>query len=138
MKKMLFTGIILFIAVLAFMAFNFPSSNFSGNSINPPQEKVVSPFPDSVAKVLENSCYDCHSDASSNMKALGKMNLSRWNEMDAAKKVAKLQDMIDILKKGDMPPAKYVEKFPDRTLGKEQKDLIINWANTETDKLMGN
>ena len=66
------------------------------------------------------------------------MNLSKWNDLSAAKKVGRLQDIEDILKKGEMPPAKYVDKYPDRAPSKEQKDTIIKWAEDESNKLLGN
>lgn len=138
MKKLNLPAIVLVIAVIAMMAFIYPSRSSERNNTNPPQEKVVSPFPENVAKILENSCFDCHSDASSNEKALAKMNLSKWNDLSAAKKVGRLQDIEDILKKGDMPPAKYVAKYPDRAPSQEQKDIIIKWAEAESDKLLGN
>jgi hypothetical protein len=138
MKKLIIPGIILFAAFLAIMAFTIPVNIFSGKQVNPPQEKVVSSFPENVTKVLETSCYDCHGDASSNAKALGKLNFAKWNDLTAAQKVGKMQDIIDVVKKGDMPPAKYVTNYPDRALGQDQKDLVIKWANEESDKLMGN
>jgi hypothetical protein len=138
MKKLNLPLIVLVIAILAMMAFIYPSRPSDRNNANPPQERVASPFPENVAKIFENSCFDCHSDASSNEKALAKMNLSKWNDLTAAKKVGRLQDIQDILKKGDMPPAKYAAKYPDRAPNKEQKDIIIKWAGEESDKLMGN
>jgi len=138
MKKFILPVVVLFTAVLAVMAFNYPVAGDSGNFVNPPQEKVVPVFPENVAKVLETSCYDCHSDASSNEKALLKVNFSKWNDQTAAQKVAKMQDITDVLKKGDMPPAKYTAKYPDRAMNQEQKDLIMKWAAEESDKLMGN
>jgi hypothetical protein len=66
------------------------------------------------------------------------MNLSKWKDLTNAKKVGIMQDMVDILKKGDMPPAKYVAKYPDRAPSIEQKDTIIKWAQAESDKLLGN
>jgi hypothetical protein len=138
MKKLILPGILIFAAFLAIMAFTVPGNIFSGNQLNPPQEKVVQVFPDTVQKVLETSCFDCHGATSSNVKALGKLNFSKWNDLTAAQKVGKMQDIIDIIKKGDMPPAKYVTNYPDRAPGKEQKDIIIKWADEESDKLMGN
>src|SRR5512138_3612592 len=122
MKKPNLPLIVLVIAILAMMAFIYPSGSSVRNNANPPQERVASPFPENIAKILENSCFDCHSDASSNEKAVAKMNLSKWNDLSAAKKVGKLQDIQDMLNKGDMPPAKYVAKYPDRAPSKEQKD----------------
>ena len=104
----------------------------------PHRKRLLSPFPENIAKIFENSCFDCHGDVSSNEKALAKMDLSKWNDLSTAKKVGKLQDIKDILKKGDMPPAKYVAKYPDRAPRKEQKEIIIKWAEEESDKLFGN
>jgi hypothetical protein len=133
-----FPAIALLFAIIAMMAFIYPSRPSVIFQEKPQQTKAVSPFPENIAKIFENSCFDCHSDASSNEKALAKMNLSKWNDLSAAKKVGKLQDIEDILKKGDMPPAKYVDRYPDHAPSQEQKDIIIKWAETESDKLMGN
>jgi len=138
MKKLILPVIVLFAAVLAVKAFNFPDPTPSGNQINPQQENVVQIFPDTVQKVLETSCYDCHGDASSNDKALAKIDFSKWNDLKKGQKYGKMQDIIDMLKKGDMPPAKYVAKYPDRAPGQAQKDIIIKWATEESDKLMNN
>lgn len=138
MKKQTLSFIVSIFAIIAFMAFIYPAKPAENKNANPPQERVKSPFPENIAKLFENSCFDCHSDASSNEKALAKMNLSKWNDLSTAKKVGKLQDIQDILKKGDMPPAKYVAKYPDRAPSQEQKDIIIKWAGEESDRLMGN
>jgi hypothetical protein len=138
MKNLNLPAIVLVISVIGLMAFIYPSRPSERNNNFLPQERVASPFPENIAKILENSCFDCHSDASSNEKALAKMNLSKWNDLSAAKKVGRLQDIQDILKKGDMPPAKYVAKYPDRAPTKDQKDIIIKWAEEESNKLLGN
>jgi hypothetical protein len=136
MKKPIFSVIVLFTAALSVIAFTFPSGRPAVKKINPPQEKVIPAFPENVAKVLETSCFD--SNSSSNAKALNKINFSKWNDLTAAQKVGKMQDIIDMVKKGDMPPSKYVTNYPERAPGQEQKDIVIKWANEESDKLMGN
>ncbi len=136
MKNPIFSRFVLFAAVLALPAFTFTTGRSFFNPVNPPQEKVTPDFPDSVQKVFESSCFDCHSDRSANDKALSKMNLSEWGQLSAAKKVGKMQDIIDKLNKGDMPPAKYVAKYPDRAPSKDQKDILIKWATEESNKLM--
>jgi hypothetical protein len=137
MKKLILSCIALFAAALAVMAFTYPAGRHSSHSLNPPQEKVVPAFPENVAKVLETSCYDCHSDASSNFKAKGKINFSKWNELTDAKKVGKMEAINDIVKKGDMPPARYISNNPDKAPGQEQKDIISKWVTEESAKLMG-
>jgi hypothetical protein len=137
-KKLILPGFVLFAAFLAVMAFNYPAGSATNNCVKPPQEKVEPVFPENVEKILKLSCFDCHGDASSNAKALGKVNFSKWNDLTRAQKVGKMQDMIDVLQKGEMPPAKYLTNYPDHAPGQEQKDTLIKWANDETDKLMGN
>jgi hypothetical protein len=36
-----------------------------------------------------------------------------------------IQEQVDSLK---MPPAKFLEKYPDRALSGEQKEVLITWA----------
>jgi mono/diheme cytochrome c family protein len=133
MKKQILSTVALFAAILALMAFTYPH----GKNGNPPQDKVVSLFPEDVQKVLETSCFDCHTDAASNTKAKMKLNFSKWGELSDAKKVGKMESINEVVSKGDMPPGKYVTNYPDRAPGKEQKDIISKWVTEESAKLMG-
>ena len=130
MKKFILSGIAMSFAVLALMAFNFPS-------FNSPQDKPASPFPDDVAKILQTSCFDCHGDASSNAKAKMKLNLGKWDELSDAKKVGKMENINEVITKGDMPPGKYLEKNPDAKLTNDQKAVVNKWVTEESKKLMG-
>ena len=132
MKKLILSGIAMSFAVLALMAFTYPSFNN-----NNPQDKPVSPFPEDVEKILQTSCYDCHTDAASNAKAKMKLNFSKWGELSDSKKVGKMENISEMIKKGDMPPGKYLEKYPDHALTPEQKSLIDTWITEESKKLMG-
>jgi hypothetical protein len=134
MKKTIFSALLLIAASLAVMAFTYTSRT----DTNPPQEKVASVFPEDVQKVLENSCFDCHSDASSNIKAKGKVNFTKWGELSDAKKVGKMEAINNEIKEGKMPPAKYAANYPDHALKADQKELILKWVTEESAKLMGN
>lgn len=133
MKKTLLSFIVLAGATLAIMAFMVPSRI----NQNAPQNNDASLFPEDIQKILEGSCLDCHSNVSSNEKAKSKLNFDAWGDLSNAKKVGKMQDITDIVTKGDMPPAKYLDKFPDKVMTKEQKEIIIKWATEESNKLMG-
>jgi hypothetical protein len=132
MKKLIVSGIVMSLAVLALMAFNFPSFNRSN-----PQDKPASAFPEDIAKIFETSCFDCHSDMSSNEKAKAKLNFTLWGGLSDAKKVGKMTDINDVVSKGDMPPAKYLGNHPDRALTAEKKSTIEKWVTEESKKLMG-
>jgi hypothetical protein len=133
MKKTLLPVIIIVATSLAVMAFTY-SSNPSSSA---PQLKVIPAFPEGVQKILDVSCTDCHSDASSNDKSKAKLNLTDWSSLSDSKKVGKMQDMLDVINKGEMPPEKYIAKYPEHALTKENKDLLVKYLNDETTKLMG-
>jgi hypothetical protein len=135
MKKQILSIVVLFAAFLAVMAFTYPAN--TGKTANPPQELVKTFFPQDVQKILETSCYDCHSDAASNAKAKMKLNFSKWGELADAKKVGKMENINEVVKKGDMPPGKYITNNPGAALSQEQKDLINKWVTEESAKLMG-
>jgi hypothetical protein len=133
MKKTIHSTLLIIAAALAVMAFTLPSAK----NTNPPQDKPVSLFPEDVQKAFETSCYDCHSDAASNAKAKLKLNFSKWSELSDAKKVGKMENISEVVKSGDMPPGKYLEKYPEKAYTQEHKDLINKWVTEESTKLMG-
>jgi hypothetical protein len=133
MKKSILLSIAILAAGFAIAAFTYPGKTVT----NPPQEQIPALFPDDVQKVMETSCYDCHSDAASNVKAKSKLNFSKWGDLSDAKKVAKMEGINDVIKSGDMPPGKYITNNPDKALNQEHKDLINKWVTEESAKLMG-
>ena len=132
MKKIILATIVSVFAVITLAAFNIPSQIYPA-----PQDKPVSIFPEDVAKIIETSCFDCHSDAASNAKAKMKLNFSKWGELTDAKKVGKMTDINDVIKNNDMPPGKYLEKHPESALNADQKAIVEKWIAEESKKLMG-
>lgn len=133
MKKLILSVLVTFVAAFAMMAFTNPKIT----GFNAPQEKATAVFPEDVQKVLETSCFDCHTDAASNSKAKMKLNFSKWSELSDSKKVGKMEGISEVIKSGDMPPGKYINNYPDKALSQEQKDLISKWVTDESAKLMG-
>lgn len=137
MKKLSLSFIALFAIALAMMAFTNPSGKASRENSNPPQEQVAPVFPDEVQKILETSCFDCHTDAASNVKSKSKLNFSKWSELSDAKKIGKMEDMNEEVTESNMPPEKYLEKYPEKALKQEHKEIISKWVNETSSKLMG-
>ena len=94
-------------------------------------------WPDDVMALLEQSCFDCHSSESGNLKAKQKLNFSKWTDYKLSKQVGKLSDISDEVGEGKMPPEKYLDKNPEKALTKEDVDRIKEWASAESEKLMG-
>jgi len=133
MKKSTLTFIVIFAAALALTAFRYSPVTPS----NPPQEQAKAQFPEDVQKIFETSCYDCHSNEASNLKAKTKLNFSKWSELSDAKKVGKMEEINEEIKTDKMPPSKYISNYPDHALTQAHKDIIDKWVNEETAKLMG-
>jgi hypothetical protein len=132
MKKTFLSLLVIVAAAAVVMAFAIPS----GKRINPPQDQAQPVFPENVQKIIENSCFDCHSVTSSNEKARTKLNFSEWSGLSDAKKIGNMEDIKKVVRDGDMPPLKYVSKFPDKTLVLEQKNILYKWIDEESDKLL--
>ena len=134
MKKFMPTLLVIFAMIALVLSFttlgNKPSAKSSSGMV--PTE-----FPEEISLVLQTSCYDCHISESSNIKAKGKLNFSKWEELSEAKKVGKLESIAEEVKEGKMPPSRYLDNNPKAALSKEQVEAILKWTEEETNKIMG-
>ena len=134
MRKIIPTILVIFAMVALVLSFTRLESKPSEGSAD---EIVEAEFPEEISLMLETSCYDCHISESSNLKAKGKLNFSKWEELSNAKKVGKLESIAEELKEGKMPPSRYLDKKPEAALSKEQAEAILKWTEEETKKIMG-
>jgi mono/diheme cytochrome c family protein len=123
MKKALaFLGV--FIALIFFLSLAFRPVSASGsakfNEGNPE-------LPDSVAKIIQKACLDCHGDNGNGM-AKSHVNFGKWNTYDAKKQAGKAYDISKVLSKGSMPPGKWRKNNPDNIPAQAEVDIIKNWA----------
>ncbi len=132
MKKVLFI-LTLSTSALLFMNFNFPEKGISGTSANPTAIEI----PDDVQAIIDNSCYGCHSSESKNMKGKNKLNFDKLNDIKTYKAIGKLTDIAETVIENDMPPKKFLKKYPERALTDEQKELLANWAGEAAKSLAG-
>lgn len=93
-------------------------------------------FPAEVAKLLENSCYDCHTTASKNDDAKDALDFNKWNDLKTSKKISALDGICEVIESGDMPPKKYLEHYPATALSDDQVKLICDWVEKESESLM--
>jgi mono/diheme cytochrome c family protein len=105
------------------------------------QSFIVKPAPPSdipadVEAILKTSCYDCHSSEGSNKKATIALNYDKWDGFKDSKKVSKLEAIGEVINEGKMPPAKYLDRNPDKGLSEDHKKLVSNWTVEASAKLM--
>lgn len=93
-------------------------------------------IPETVHKVIEHSCFDCHNSGSRNEDAREAISFDQWDTYKVTRKISKLNDIIDKVSAGEMPPEKYLKFKPDRALSKEDSALVCDWAKQATEELM--
>jgi uncharacterized membrane protein len=93
-------------------------------------------LPADVKAVVDNKCYGCHSVKG--MSAEAKEDLM-WDSIplyDKDRQIAVLDDIGDVVAKGDMPPEKFVQMHPEAKLTADEVKLIRDWAESTADELM--
>lgn len=105
---------------------------------------------DDVAALLKNSCYSCHSNethypwysyvapsswlvAKDVREGREELNFSTWTSYSMMDKLAKLDDIIEEVKEGEMPMGIYTLIHPSAKLDDAQIQLIVTWAETTMD-----
>jgi hypothetical protein len=101
--------------------------------------------PTEVRQILENTCYDCHSNntrypwynniapvsywlADHVRHGKGDLNFSEWNGYSNKKKDHKLEEVVEVIEDGEMPLKEYTWTHSDAKLSENQKQQIIDWA----------
>ena len=50
--------------------------------------------------------------------------------------ISAYKDIQETIEKNEMPPKKFLEKYPDRALSEDQKKMLIEWAKKEAESLV--
>jgi len=113
---------------------------------NPPVTEEVA-APPNVKELLRKACYDCHSNetvwpwyayvapvswlvAHDVDEARGHLNFSTWDRQAASPKLAKhLEELVEMVREGEMPLWYYVPMHPAADLSSEDKAVITAWAS---------
>ncbi|HPE55838.1 MAG TPA: heme-binding domain-containing protein [Bacteroidales bacterium] len=126
---------ILPVALMALVISGFSYQNQDNKFPANPSDNLV--IPDNVNEILDNKCFGCHNVDAKSDKAKEKLLLDQLTTLSKAKIVAKLDDIHEVVEKGEMPPEKFLEKFPDKALTDEEATILKNWAKSASDELMG-
>ncbi len=140
LKKIAWVLLISFIV----MQFIRPEKNTASADHASYFEQETNP-PDEVLVVLKNTCYDCHSDNTvypwyNNIAPVsywladhvdhgkGHLNFSAWESYETDKKDHKLEEVIEEVKKENMPLKEYKWTHEDARLTDDQISDISSWA----------
>ncbi len=146
-KKILLSILVVF-AVIQFIR---PASNKSSGVLVTDISKLMN-IPDSVQVILKNACYDCHSNNTDypwyvNIQPIGwlmakhikqgkeDLNFSEFGSYSLRKQLSKLTGIANSITDDNMPLSSYKWMHNDAQLSKDEKIVIINWAQQSKDSL---
>ncbi len=149
---------ILVVVVIALIAIQFirPTRNINTNpAINTKDISTKYNVPDSVKKILETSCYDCHSNntvypAYANIQPVGwwlnnhieegkeELNFNEFASYSIRRQYNKFGKIASEVKEDDMPLSSYTFIHKYAILSADQKNQLINWAVSLKDSIKAN
>ena len=122
------TKTILFTTLIAITAMAF-----KWNTPNPSDEIVM---PENVKSIVDAKCYGCHSPEGKSDKAKDKLLWDELSNLSKIKQISKLDNISEVVEKGDMPPEKFLESHPDKKLTDEEAKILKDWAISTAQKIL--
>ncbi|MGH2565457.1 MAG: heme-binding domain-containing protein [Ginsengibacter sp.] len=136
---------------LIIIQFIRPGRNKSDQVLATDFTKIFS-VPADVQSVLQNTCYDCHSNnthypwyfniqpvawimASHIKNGRKELNFSEFGNYTQRRQASKLKDIADQVKDGEMPLSSYKLMHRNARLSEDQKVLFVNWMKKMSDSL---
>ena len=105
-------------------------------AVEKPTVKSASEMPENVEAIIKKSCFGCHNTDSKNEDAKGELDFKKLNTLSAMKQISAYKHIGETVEDNDMPPKKFLEKYPDRKLTSEEKQVLIAWAKKEAEALV--
>ncbi len=119
----------LFLIVFVFGAFTSSATK----SPKAPQELEM---PENVKAIVKNSCFGCHNTDSKNDKGKEALDFKALNSLSKTKMIKSLREISEVLEENEMPPKKFLDKYPDKKVSDADKKVLMDWAQTEAKSLM--
>jgi hypothetical protein len=146
-KKILIATLIILVAIQFIRPARSNNNQASGTDIS-----KVAVFPDSVRVIIQNACYDCHSNNTvypwySKIQPVGwllaghikegrdNLNFSEFGEYSQRKQFDKLDAISAVISDGIMPLPSYKMMHKNARLSPNEKTLLINWTKQASDSL---
>jgi hypothetical protein len=146
--------LILLILLGILVIVQFIPSGLPGNSSNEEYNFIAeNNVPVEVAKILTETCYDCHSQevkfpwysyvapvswqiATDVNMGREHLDFSNWQALSKRKKIKILGELSDEVSIGEMPLRIYKIMHREANLTKEQREELVNWADNLAEKIM--
>ena len=144
--------LLIVIIILVVIQFIRPARNIS---TTPSAHDISTEYtvPDSIKNIMAVACNDCHTNNTrypwyANIQPVGwwlqnhvnegkrHLNYSEFTSLEKKKQYKKMDETAHEVKEGDMPLNSYLWIHHDAELTQAQKDMIVNWAQQLSDKIV--
>lgn len=98
-------------------------------------DTVIVEYTGRIKTIIEEKCYDCHSEDGDDEEAKEELLWDELPKMDPMDQVYVLDAIVESVEEGEMPPPKHVFWNPRKKLSPEERELLIAWAKDLADKL---
>lgn len=92
-------------------------------------------MPKKVNAIVQAKCFGCHSNDSKAQKAKDKLNWEDLATLPQDQQLEKMKSIVKVLGEGSMPPARFLEKMPDKKLTDKEMATMNKWASKLVKKL---
>jgi len=133
MKK---TGTIIWLSMVVVFIISTAFISFQSNPVQNPNPEEGFAIPEDVNQIFEKSCFGCHNVEASSDKAKKKLLIDQLGDLSIAKLVGKLGAIEEALEEKEMPPEKFLAKYPDKALTDGETKRLMEWASKTAEDLM--
>jgi len=151
-RKIIIKRIVLLIVVV-FIGIQFvPSTYNQSDTLLETDISNTFDIPSKIQTLLENSCYDCHSNNTyypwyNNIQPMSwmmerhikngkkELNFSEFGAYSKRRKKSKIKSIINQIKDDEMPLSSYTLLHRNAILSESDKLLIINWMENQRNNL---
>ena len=123
------------VASVAFLVFSLFAMSFTTNENEPEKKANKIEIPSNVSEIIDNKCYGCHNSESKNKKGKKKLSFDKLNDLSTYKQIGKLESVHETIVEGEMPPSKFLDKYPNKALTAAEKETLISWAKEQGELL---
>jgi len=121
---------------LAIVAVSFQCNALTNHGSQDVKAGVSTEYPEAVKKVIDSKCLGCHSPEGRSEKAKEKLLWTDLLGLEKSVQVSKLDKIVEVLDKGEMPPKKMLEMHPEAKISEADSKILRDWAVATSDALM--
>jgi len=92
-------------------------------------------YPLGVMSIINNKCYGCHAPEAQGDKSKEALQWVDLQAMDETDLLTKMDEILEVLEEGKMPPEKAVAKYPQLELTDDEVAKLKAWAEDVIAKL---